>query len=238
GMQTRRNLLFTSVLSTVALVAFASNTNLGVDETNQRRSIRESIQPFVDNRTIAGAVTLVARHGQVLGLDAIGLADIKDATSMRPDTLFWIASMSKPLAATAVLMLQDEGKLTVDDPVEKHLPEFKGQWLLEARTNDSQTLKRPPRPITIRDLLTHTSGMGDFPSPRWNSTLAELVVGYSQQPLQFPPGSRWSYSNAGINTLGRIVEVVSGMSYAEFLQNRLFAPLSMKDTTFWPTSAQ
>src|SRR5439155_9450979 len=122
----------------------------------------------------------------------------------------------------AVLMLHDEGKLNGNDPVEKYLPEFKNQWLTENPSNDSLTLKRPPRSITLRDLLTHTSGIGDVPSPRPDCSLAELVMAYSQQPLQFPPGGKWQYSNPGINTLGRIVEVVSRQSFADFLQQRLF----------------
>jgi CubicO group peptidase (beta-lactamase class C family) len=157
---------------------------------------------------------------------------------MRPDNLFWIASMTKPITASAVLMLQDEARLSVDDPVEKYLPEFKNQWLIEGRSDDKLALVRPARPIRLRDLLTHTSGLGDVPAPRPYSTLAELVMGYSQQPLQFPPGTKWSYSNAGINTLGRIVEVVSGQKYEDFLRQRIFRPLGMNDTTFWPARGQ
>ena len=157
---------------------------------------------------------------------------------MRTDSVFWIASMTKPITAVAVLRLQDEGKLSVEDPVEKYLPEFKGQWLVSEKSKDRQVLVLAPRPITLRDLLTHTAGLGDVPSPRPHATLAELVMAYAREPLQFPPGSKWSYSNPGINTLGRIVEVVSGQGYADFLQRRIFTPLGMKDTTFWPTPAQ
>lgn len=202
------------------------------------RDLPARMRQFVEDKTISGAVTLVARNGQVVSLEAVGLADIAGGQLMQPDHIFWIASMTKPMAAVAVIMLQDEGKLSVEDAVEKHLPEFRHQWLIEARTNDSMALRRPPRPITIRDLLTHTSGLGDLAAPRPDCSLAELVAAYSQQPLQFPPGSRWSYSNSGINTLGRIVEVVSGQPYAEFLQKRLFDPLGMEDTTFWPDESQ
>ena len=100
------------------------------------------------------------------------------------------------------------------------------------------TLTRPARAITLGDLLTHTSGLADVPAPRPNCTLAELVMAYSQQPLKFAPGSKWEYCNAGINTLGRVVEVVSGQNFADFLQDRIFKPLGMKDTTFWPTAGQ
>jgi CubicO group peptidase (beta-lactamase class C family) len=126
----------------------------------------------------------------------------------------------------------------VDDPVEKHLPEFHNAWLKVAGSETAMTLKRPARPITVHDLLTHTSGIGDVPAPRPDASLAELVMAYAQQPLHFEPGTRWEYANAGINTLGRIVEVISGEPFATFLQHRLLNPLHMRDTTFWPTPAQ
>ena len=139
---------------------------------------------------------------------------------MRPDTLFRIASMTKPITAIGIMMLADEGKLAVDDPVEKHLPEFRGQMLVAGAVRATTiTLKKPPRPITLRDLLTHTSGLPGTPPPgladlyaKRNHTLAEAVMAYSQRPLDFEPGSRWAYCNAGIDTLGRIIEVVSGQS--------------------------
>ncbi|HXG48890.1 MAG TPA: serine hydrolase domain-containing protein, partial [Methylomirabilota bacterium] len=140
--------------------------------------------------------------------------------------------------ATAVLLLQDEGRLSVDDAVEKYLPEFKGQWLVESRDEATMKLKRPTRPVTLRDLLTHTSGLGEVAAPRADCSLAELVMAYAQAPLQFEPGSRWQYCNAGINTLGRVVEVVSAQPFDRFLERRLFRPLGMRDTTFWPSAAQ
>jgi CubicO group peptidase (beta-lactamase class C family) len=207
-------------------------------QTAKHGEIFERMKSFVDDRTIAGAVTLVARPDRILNLDAVGYADIGGAKPMREDSLFWIASMTKPITAVAVLMLQDAGKLNVEDVVEKYLPEFKGQWLVQERTTNTVTLGRPARPVTLRDLLTHTAGLADVPAPRGDSTLAELVMAYAQQPLRFPPGSKWEYSNPGINTLGRIVEVVSGQKFEVFLQRRIFNPLGMKDTTFWPTSSQ
>lgn len=196
------------------------------------------MRQFVSNQTVAGAVTLVAKGGKVLQVEAVGYSDLAAKKPMKVDDLFWIASMTKPITGVAVLMLQDEGKLSVDDPVEKHLPEFKGQWLVSERAKETLALKRPSRPITLRDLLTHTSGLGSFDAPRPNATLAELTMAYSQLPLQFEPGTKWSYNNPGINTLGRVVEVVSGRPIAVFLEERLLKPLGMKDTTFWPTPAQ
>ena len=197
------------------------------------------MQTFVDQRVVAGAVTLVAHGGKVVALDAVGYSDLTAKRAMRADDLFWIASMTKPITGAAVLMLQDEGRLHVDDAVEKFLPEFKGQMLLATKNADATVLKKPLRRITLRDLLTHTAGLNqEAPETGRDLTLAERTLAYALQPLVFEPGSKWQYSNPGINTLGRIVEVVSGQSFAEFLDARLFRPLGMKDTTFWPTEAQ
>ena len=149
---------------------------------------------------------------------------------MRPDTIFWIASMTKPITATAVLMLQDEGKLSVDDPVEKYLPEFE----------DLKTADGKPVQLTIRHLLTHTSGMGEVTPDRGPpiKNLAGLIPLYVAKPVEFEPGTKWAYCQSGINTLRRIVEVVSGLPFDEFVEQRLFGPLGMKDTTFYPTEEQ
>lgn len=236
--------VFRSSLALLSLflitTAFAVPPNpavLGMDPV-KLKEIPKRMQKFVDDGVIAGAVMLVARREGVATLDAVGYSDLATKRPMRADDLFWIASMTKPFTATAVMILQDEGKLSIEDPAEKHLPEFKGQWMIAERGKDSLTLKRPPRPVTLRDLLTHTSGLTNVDSPRPNCSLAELVMAYAQQPLQFEPGSKWAYSTAGMNVLGRVVEVVSGRPFAEFLDARLLKPLGMKDTTFWPTPAQ
>lgn len=231
--------LFCAVLLTcpcsVHMLAAASLPGSAVQKLLE---VPRQIERFVKDGVISGAVTLVARHGEIVSEQAVGMADIASERPMQTNSLFWIASMTKPITAAGILALQDDGKLSIEDPVEKYLPEFRNQWIIEARTSDSMTVRRTPKAITIRHLLTHTSGIGDVSAPRPDSTLGELVAAYSQQPLQFAPGSKWSYSNAGINTLGRIIEVVSGSSYAEFLQARFFNPLAMKDTTFWPNSSQ
>lgn len=217
--------------------AASSQLKSGLDVT-KLTEVPRRMEQFVGSNIISGAVTLIARRDEIVALDAVGEADLATHRKMRTDDLFWIASMTKPMTAVAVLMLQDEGKLSVDDPVEKYLPEFKGQWMAAQKSNTNMTLVQAPRAVLIRDLLTHTSGLGDLPAPRPNCSLAELVMAYSQQPLKFPPGSKWEYCNSGINTLGRIVEVVSGKSFATFLQERLFDPLDMEDTSFWPTRSQ
>src|SRR5262249_10938226 len=145
---------------------------------------------------------------------------------------------TKPITAVAVLMLQDRGKLNIEDPVERYLPEFRNQWLIQEAATNQLKLIRPARPITVLDLLTHTAGMGDPRPPRYNSSLADAVAFYSQQPLRFETGTKWEYSTAGIDVLGRIVEVISGLPFSDFLQRNIFDPLGMKQTTFWLTPSQ
>jgi len=204
--------------------------------------IAARLQPFVDSHTLAGAVTLVAGKDKVLSLEAVGYADVAAKKPMQTDCLFWIASMSKPITATALMMLVDEGTVCVDDPVEKYLPEFKGQQVAVKRDDGQVVLQKPKHPILVRNVLSHTSGL-PFSSPKEHPTLdvlplSEAVVSYAKLPLQFEPDSKYQYSNAGINTAGRIIEVVSGMPYEEFLAKRLFIPLGMKDTSFRPNKEQ
>ena len=207
--------------------------------------IRDRMQRFVDEGEISGAVTVVGHASGIVHHEAVGLAKIEGNVPMLKDTMFRIASMTKPITAMGVMLLVEEGKIAVDDPVEKHLPEFKGQMLVSARDKETITLKKPARPITIKDLLTHTSGLpGGYPSgiadvyTKRNRTLNDTTLVISQQPLNFEPGTKWSYCNAGIDTLGRIIEVVSGEPYEKFLQDRIFDPLAMKDTTFYPNAEQ
>jgi len=205
-------------------------------------NIASTLQPFVDSHTLAGAVTLVANKDKVLDLSAVGFADVAAKKPMKTDDLFWIASMSKPITAAAFMMLVDEGKVNVNDPLEKYLPEFKGQMVTTNKDKADAPLEMPVHPILVRNVLSHTSGMA-FKSPMETPTLdlfplAERVQSYAKLPLQFQPDTKYQYANAGINTAGRIIEVLSGMSYQDFLDKRLFQPLGMKDTTFWPTEAQ
>lgn len=222
------------ILSRAALVVLFHTSAVLV----RADAISERMQHFVKENVVSGVVSLVATAEGVLHHEAVGQSDIAAGRAMQKDDLFWIASMTKPMTAVCVLMLQEEGKLSVEDPVEKYLPEFKGQWMVESKDAAKQTLVPPKRPVTLRDLLTHTGGFSDFKAPRPDCRLSELAMAYSQQPLQFEPGSKWTYNNPGINTLGRIVEIVSGVEFSRFFQERLLDPLEMKDTTFWPTEAQ
>jgi CubicO group peptidase (beta-lactamase class C family) len=205
-------------------------------------SVVPLLQPFVDKHELAGAVALVADKDKVLAVATVGFADIAHGTAMKPDALFWIASQSKAMTATAVLMLVDEGKIALDDPVEKYLPEFRGQMVVAEKDNDHTLLRKPAHSITVREVLSHMSGL-PFKSAIEEPTLdglplAAAVRSYAMSPLQTEPGTHYSYANAGINTAARILEVVSGMKYEDFMQQRLFDPLGMKDTTFWPNAAQ
>ncbi len=200
------------------------------------------LQPFVDRHTLAGAVVLVADQEKVLDVEAVGWMDVAAKQPMRTECLFWVASQSKPITAAAFMILVDEGKVSVDDPVEKYLPEFKGQMYIAEQTGEHQLLKKPRHPILIREILSHTSGL-PFKTPVEQPTLdlfpLELRVrSYAMTPLLFQPGSKSQYSNAGINTAGRIIEVITGMSFEKFLDERLCKPLGMTDTTFWPNAEQ
>ena len=198
---------------------------------------------------IAGVVTLVARKdGKILGQNvilsenAIGLADIDAGREMRTDDLFWIASMTKPMTATAVMILVDEGKVSLDDPVTKFIPALKNLMVVESKEDGRLVLTQPVREVTIRHLLSHTAGFA-FLSEIQGFGLDVIPLEYAALPsvtgpLQFQPGDKYLYSNQGINIAGRVIEVASGMSYAEFLQQRLFDPLGMTDTTFWPNEVQ
>jgi CubicO group peptidase (beta-lactamase class C family) len=206
------------------------------------KALAAVLKPFVESKSLAGAVILVADKEKVLDLEAVGYSDIGADTLMGTDAIFWIASQSKPITAAILMMLVDDGLLKLDDPVKNYLPEFGDIWVATEKDKDHVLLKRPDHPITIREILSHTSGL-PFASALEQPTLDALslrvgVRSYAMTPLVFQPGTKYQYSNAGINTAGRIIEVVSKMSYEDFLQKRLCGPLGMKDTTFWPNDAQ
>ena len=205
-------------------------------DAERLKQIPARMKELVDKGAVAGTVTLFAHKGEVLSLEAVGYQDIETRKPMAKDSIFQIMSMTKPMVAVGIMMLAEEGRLALTDPVEKHLPEFRGQMLREG-----DVLKKPSRAITIRDLLTHTSGLIGNPPPglaglhqRMDKTLEQAVLVYSQQPLQAEPGTQWLYSNAGVATLGRIIEVVSGQAFERFMAERLWQPLGMKDTFLFP----
>ena len=193
-------------------------------------TVTRAMRNVIAKGQYAGVVTLVAAPDRILHLSCVGQADIAGNVPMRPDAVGWMASMTKPITACAVLMLQEEGKLSVDDLVSKYIPE-----LADVRTTDGLRGN-----LTLLHLLTHTSGLSDNTDEEMAAarTLADLVPGYANKPLLFHPGTKWEYNQAGINCLGRIVEIASGQSLPEFMKQRIFDPLGMKDTTFYPTPEQ
>lgn len=210
----------------------------------QSESLRATMQAFVDAGDVSGMVTLVGDKDGIIDVQVLGMADLENRLPMRRDTLFRIASMTKPITALAIMQLVEEGKINVEYPVENYLPEFKGQMLLASAEGGAVTLRKPSRPIAVKDLLTHTSGLPNYPAgladiyQKRDRTLSETTIAISQSPLMFEPGARWSYCNSGIDTLGRIVEVVSGLPYDVYLARRIFQPLGMHDTTPYPSAEQ
>lgn len=208
------------LLSLLATAAFAE-----VDP-----AISAAMDKMIAAKEISGAVTLVADSDKTIHLGANGFADLESKASMEADALFWIASMSKPITGTAVMMMQDAGKLSVDDPVSKYLPEFKG-----LKDADGKEIV-----VTLKHCLTHSSGLAEV-TPQESgdiATLKDLMPLIVAKPVQFAPGSKWQYCQTGINTAARIVEVVSGESFPGFLDKHLFQPLGMENTTFYPTEDQ
>jgi CubicO group peptidase (beta-lactamase class C family) len=228
-----------ALLVVLAAVIFSPTVSSGEDGSSAPGGRMAAVlQPLVDAHTLAGAVVLVADKNKVLDVEAVGYADVAAKKPMQTDCVFWIASQSKPITAAALMMLVDEGKLELDDPVEKYLPEFTGQMVVAERDQDRVLLRKPAHPITIRNVLSHTSGL-PFSSPIEKPTLDLFplscrVRSYAMLPLQFEPDSKKTYANSGVNTAGRIIEVLSGMTFEQFLDQRLFTPLGMKETTFWP----
>jgi len=218
----KRSLFVTSLAVVTGFSAMA--------ETPKLPGVGAAMQEMIAENEIAGATTMVVSKDKTIHWETTGFADVASKRPMTPDTLFWIASMTKPTTGTAILMLQDEGTLKVADPVAKYLPEF-------------ASLKTPsgkPANLTITQILTHTSGLGeaDRAASQQARTLADLVPLWLAAPMQYEPGSKWNYTQSGINAAARIVEVVSGTSFDEFLQERLFGPLGMTNTTFYPTAEQ
>jgi CubicO group peptidase (beta-lactamase class C family) len=236
-LRTRLPLLLCLLAAPALLLPFAPAA-----DPAPAKNIAAVLQPFVDSHSLAGAVTLVADKDKVLSLEAVGFADVAARKPMTTDAVFWIASQSKSITATAFMMLVDEGKVKLDDPVSKYLPGFRSPWVAAYQDKDHELLVKAKTPITVRHILSHTSGLPGtsvVEAPTLDLLpLREAVDSYALTPLLFEPGTRYQYSNAGINTAGRIIELVSGMSYEDFLDKRLFGPLGMKDTTFWPSEEQ
>jgi CubicO group peptidase (beta-lactamase class C family) len=242
-----KRLIFVVTLLSIPLYVQAQ----GPTSSERSDAIHTYLQPLIDNHTIAGAVTLVATRDRILYLQSAGYRDLSEKAAMPANAMFWIASTSKPMTVTAFMMLVDEGKVSLNDPVEKYLPEFHGQMVKAAndgKAQDGQAASGPQQlvvashPILVREILSHTSGLpfksSAQPGALDTLSLKDSVLSFAAEPLMFQPGTSYSYSNEGIDTAARIIEVVSGMPYEKFMQQRLFDPLGMKDTTFWPDAEQ
>ena len=190
----------------------------------------------VTDRRIAGAVAAVARNGRIAYMEAVGVQDLESRTPMTDRSLFRIYSMTKSVTAVAVMMLHEEGKFQLSDPVSKYLPEF-----AKVHVRGADGSSRPPsQPITVQDLLLHTSGLSHRTSELYRTervrsrrdTLPQFVTNIVKAPLMEDPGTRYRYSE-GTTVLGRLVEVWSGQTFEAFLQSRVLDPLGMADTMFW-----
>jgi CubicO group peptidase (beta-lactamase class C family) len=248
-------ILFFSIGANLSVAQPVNPEAVGLSSERLQR-INELIQQNIEAGRISGAVTLVARHGKIAHLEAQGLMDIASGKAMETDTIFRLASMSKPVGGLAIMMLVEEGKVGLQDPVSKFLPSFRDQQVAVPRDTGNDAgedevnfyLVPAEREVTIRDLLTHTSGVmsGDISSEAGNPLfVTRHAVGLNwvnelgRAPLEFQPGSRWAYSaTAGFDILSRIVELASGQNFNEFLQPRVFGPLDMQDIFFWPNAEQ
>jgi CubicO group peptidase (beta-lactamase class C family) len=248
---------FIAVSQCILLALQASAASLPISRPEEAglsaerlKRIRSVVQSHIDAKDFAGAVTLVARKGKVVHFEAQGTSDLESAKPMRTDTLFRMASMTKPITAVAVLMMMEEGKLVLSDPVSKFIPEFKNPkvatWNLP---NDPKgagvRIVSADREVTLQHILTHTAGLavstegpaGEFYRKanldQEQISLAEFSKRAGALPLNFQPGTQWQYtSGVGFAVLGRVVEIVSGMNLDQFFKQRIFTPLSMNNTFF------
>jgi CubicO group peptidase (beta-lactamase class C family) len=234
---------FLAAVLTAGSIPTGKPQDAGMSPERLRR-IHEAVQRHIDAGEISGAVTLVARRGRIVHFEAHGLMDVESKRPMEKDAIFRIASMSKPITGVAVMMMLEEGKLHLSDPVSKYLPEFKDSKVAIPRGKPGEFYVVPAdRDLTIRDLLTHTNGLitggagakAAPPRAAEGDTLTTYIPRLASVPLDFQPGTQWAYSGyAGPDTLSRIVEIVSGQPYDEYLRTRIFEPLDMKDTFFYP----
>jgi CubicO group peptidase (beta-lactamase class C family) len=263
GISTRSlGLLVLLTLPWVAAAQTARPEQLGL--SSQRLAhVGELVERHIEAGDIAGAVTLIAKDGRIAHVGAHGLKDIASKTPMTEDSIFRIASMSKPVGAVAVLMLIEEGKIRLRDPVSRYIPSYRDMQVGVPQPRRAgfgfgggPAPAGPPeyytvpadRDVTILDLLTHTSGVmsgqignaaGQAASQRRHAEGVAWTEALGGEPLDFQPGTRWAYSAlAGFDVLSRIVEIVSGQTFDQFLRERIFEPLGMRDTSFWPTAQQ
>jgi len=223
---------------------FRTASGAADDTPPASHEVTAALQPYFDQYKLAGAIGVIAdRTGKVHYRNLLGYADVEAKRPIAEDDVFWVASMTKMFAGASILMLVDEGKVSLDDPAAKFIPPLERWMVVEEKDKSHVLLKPPVRPVTIRHLLSHTSGLtgsselqqatGSDSTPLKARALSSVTG-----PLQWQPGEKYAYGNQGMNIAARIVEIESGMPYEEFLQKRFFDPLGMTETTFWPTEAQ
>ena len=245
------SLLFFLITSTAwAELPTAKPEVVGLSSERLNR-ISTTLKAHIEKGVIPGAVALVARRGKIAYFESFGMRDLETSSPMQKDTIFQIYSMTKPIASVGIMILQEQGRIYLNDPVSKYIPEFKGLEVGVEETDSStgeKTFNTVPanREMTIQDLLRHTSGLSysffgkskvntmykEAGIPGHDQTLAEMVTKISKLPLASQPGTRWEYSRS-TDVLGRVIEIVSGMSLDKFLDENIFQPLQMDDTGYY-----
>src|SRR5215471_7975161 len=232
-------LLSLTLWPTLAIRSLAAESNPPANP-----EVRAAMQPYLDSYKLAGFISVIAdKSGKIHYQNLQGYADVEAKKPMREDNVFWIASMTKMFAGASIMMLVDEGKVSLDDPVTKFIPQLE-KWMVVEEKDQSHVLLKPlVRPVTVRHVLSHTSGLTGSSELQKvtgsdSTPLKARAISSVTGPLQSQPGDKYAYGNQGMNIAARIVEIVSGMSYEEFLQKRFFDPLGMTETTFWPSDAQ
>jgi CubicO group peptidase (beta-lactamase class C family) len=226
------------------LIVFTASTFAAESDAPVSPQVTAALQPYLDGYKLAGYIAIVAdKNGKVHYQNIVGYADVEAKKPISQDNVFWIASMSKMFVGASIMMLVDEGKVSLDDPVTKFIPQL-GKWMVVEERDPSHLLLKPlVRPVTIRHILSHTSGLTGMSELQQitgadSTPLKARAISSVTGPLQWQPGEKYQYGNQGMNIAARIVEIVSGMPYEEFLQKRFFDPLGMAETTFWPSEAQ
>jgi CubicO group peptidase (beta-lactamase class C family) len=229
---------------TLLLLVLAPFTFAADDQPPASPEVTAAMQPYMDSYKLAGIIGIVAdKTGKVHYKNLLGYADIEAKKPISEDNVFWIASMSKMFVGASIMTLVDEGKVSLDDPVTKFIPQL-NKWMVVAEKDDGHVLLKPlVRPVTIRHILSHTSGLTGMSELQQiagadSTPLKARALSSVTGPLQWQPGEKYQYGNQGMNIAARIVEIVSGEPYENFLQSRFFDPLGMSETTFWPSDAQ
>ena len=232
-----------SLFLLAAVLATTANLAAG-NEPPASPEVTAAMQPYLDSYKLAGVIGIIAdKHGKIHYRNILGYADVEAKKPMSEDNVFWIASMTKMFAGASIMMLVDEGKVSLDDPVTRFIPQLEKWMVVEEKDSSHVLLKALVRPVTVRHVLSHTSGLTGMSELQQvtgadSTPLKARALSSVTGPLQWQPGEKYAYGNQGMNIAARIVEIVSGMPYEEFLQKRFFDPLGMTETTFWPSEAQ